>query len=122
MIEMDLIAVLKNDAAVFALVGDRVALTVIPEDDPAPYIVCQLIYGGRTNSLSSTGRSPRKRMQVSCYADGVLKAKEVVAAVENAIENYEGFEVVFLGDQDLYDSTTKLCYTVLDYSITQHIN
>lgn len=122
MIEIDLIDVLKSDAAVSALVGNRIALTVIPEGDQTPYIVCQLIYGGRTNSLSSTGRSPRKRMQVSCYADGAVKAKEVVTAVENAIENYEGFEVVFLGDLDLYDATTKLSYTVLDYSITQHIN
>lgn len=122
MIETELLDVLRNDAAVSALVGDRIALTVIPEKSAAPCIVCQLIYGGRTGSLSSTGRSPRKRMQVNCYAQGTLKAKEIVAAVENAIENYEGFEVVFLGDQDLYDATTKLCYTVLDYSITQHIN
>jgi hypothetical protein len=120
MIETELIEVLVNDADVSALVGDRVALTVIPEDSAAPYIVCQLITGQRPGSLSSTGNRRRLRIQVNCYAKNVLQAKAVVEAAQNAIENYENFEVVFNGDQDLYDATTKLCYTVLDYSITQN--
>lgn len=122
MIETDLIALLKDDSDVSAFVGEKVALTGLPEGDGAPYIVCQLIYGTRTNSLSSTGRSPRKRMQVSCYAEGALAAKDIAGAAQNAIENFEGFEVVFLGEQDLFEATSKLYYTVLDYSITQHIN
>jgi len=122
MIEAELISVLKNDLAVSGLVADRVALTGLPEGDTSPYIVCQLIYGSRSGSLSSTGRSPKKRMQVSCYATTGKGAKDVAAAAESAIENYDEFAVVFLGDQDLYDPITKLFYTVLDYSITQHIN
>ena len=120
MIETELIEVLVNDADVSVLVGDRVALSVIPEGSPAPYIVCQLITGQRPGSLSSTGNRRRLRMQVNCYAQNVLQAKAIVEAAQNAIENYENFEVVFNGDQDLYDATTKLCYTVLDYSLTQN--
>jgi len=120
MIETELISVLENNESVSALVGERIALTIMPEETEAPYIVCQLITGQRPGSLSSTGNRRRLRMQVSCYAHNVLQAKAMVDAAQNAIENHAAFEVVFNGDQDLYDATTKLCYTVLDYSITQN--
>mgnify|MGYP003575330153 CR=1 FL=1 len=122
MIESELITLLKADPIVNGLVGEMVALNHVNEGDPSPYIVCQLIYGTRSGSLNSTGRSPRKRMQVSCYADSAKSAKEIAEAAINAIENYDGFAVVFLGEQDLFDPVAKLDYTVLDYSITQHIN
>ncbi|HSX49938.1 MAG TPA: DUF3168 domain-containing protein [Cellvibrio sp.] len=122
MIESELIALLKADAAVSDLVGEMVALNRMEEGDESPYIVCQLIYGTRTGSMSSTGCSPRKRMQVSCYAANIKLAKEIAEVAVNAIENYEGFKVVFLGEQDLFDAVAKLDYTVLDYSITQHID
>lgn len=118
MIETDLIAVLVNDPAVAALVGDRVALTALPEGDARPYIVCQLISGQRPGSMCSTGRNRRVRMQVSCFAPAYLVAKNIAQAAMDAIEGYEDFGVVFNGDQDLMDPTTKLFYTVLDYSIT----
>lgn len=120
MIEAELITLLAGDAAVEALVGDRVSLTVAPEGTQEPYIVCQLITGQRPGSLSSTGARRRLRMQVSCFSASYLQAKQVAEAAQNAVENYEDFEVVFNGDQDLYEANTKLCYTVLDYSITQN--
>ena len=121
MIETELIAVLVADASVFALVSDRVSLTSMPEGEQRPYVVCQLINGQRTGSMNSTGLNRRARMQVSCFANSYLVAKQIAEACENAIENYEDFGVVFNGDQDLQDSSTKLFYTVLDYSLSKHL-
>lgn len=118
MIETDLLALLVAAPGVAALVDDRVALTTLPEGDDGPYIVCQLTNAQRTGSLSSTGLNRRARMQVSCFSDSYLQAKQIAEAAMDAIENYEAFNVVFNGDQDLMDPTTKLFYTVLDYSIT----
>lgn len=121
MIETDLLALLIADSSVFALVGDRVALTSLPEGEQRPYVVCQLINGQRQGSMSSTGLNRRVRMQVSCFANSYLLAKQIAGACENAIENNEAFGVVFNGDQDFQDPSTKLFYTVLDYSIAKHL-
>ena len=118
MIETDLVALLVAAPDLAALVDDRVALTALPEGESRPYIVCQLINGQRPGSLSSTGLNRRVRIQVSCFSNSYLQAKEIAEAAIDAIENYAAFNVVFNGDQDLMDPTTKLFYTVLDYSIT----
>lgn len=118
MIETDLIALLIAAPAVSALVGDRVALTALPEGESRPYIVCQLISGQRAGSLNSTGLNRRARMQISCFSNSYLQAKAIAEVAMDAIENHDGFNVVFNGDQDLMDQTTKLFYTVMDYSIT----
>lgn len=119
MIESDVRAVLVADAAVVALVVDRVAAGVIPEGEIRPYITYQLVTGQRPGSLSAHGTLRNARIQLSCWSPSYGVAKQIAQAVQDAIEASVLFDVVFIGDVELYDAETALHYVVLDYSIWQ---
>jgi hypothetical protein len=69
--------------------------------------------------MVSSGCLRNGRFQLSCFSNDYLQAKALAEAVQNAIEDYEGFDSVFISDRDLQDPTTKLYYVVLEYSIWQ---
>ncbi len=119
MIEIDIRTALLGSSAVTSIVEDRIALLSIPEGEPAPYVVYQLVSGNREGSMVSGGCLRNGRFQLSCFSPDYLQAKHLAEAVQNAIEDYEGFDSVFISDRDLQDPTTKLYYVVLEYSIWQ---
>lgn len=119
MIEIDLRTALLAAAPVTAIVGDRVAAGVMPEGEDRPYITYSLVTGTREPSLSARGTLRNARMQLNCWSANYGQAKQIALAVQDAIEESELFDVVFSGDQDLQDPSTKLHYVVLDYSIWQ---
>lgn len=119
MIESDLQAVLVADTAVGAICADRIAAGVIPEGEVRPYVTYTLIAGQRFGSMSAPGILRNARIQLSCWSPSYSVAKSLALAVQNAIEASALFEVVFNGDQDLYNPETNLNYVVIDYSIWQ---
>ncbi|WP_330114077.1 DUF3168 domain-containing protein [Pseudomonas sp. JS3066] len=119
MIELDLRAALLAHAPLTALVQQKVAALIAPEGTQPPYVTYQLITGTRQGSMSTQGSLRNARMQLLCFARSYGEAKQVAQAVQDAVEDSTQFEVVFNGDQDLYEPDTKLQYVVLDYSIWQ---
>lgn len=119
MIEKDIRTALLISGAVASIVDERIALLSMPEGEASPYVVYQLVAGNREGSMISGGCLRNGRFQISCFAQDYLEAKALAEAVQNAIEDYEGFDSVFISDRDLQDPTTKLYYVVLEYSIWQ---
>lgn len=119
MIESDVHAVLIAAPAVTAIVGQRVAAGVLPEGELRPYITYSLVSGERIGSMTDSGLMRHARIQLNCWSPNYGVSKQLALAVQAAIEASAVFDVVFLGDQDLYDPETKLFYTVLDYSVWQ---
>jgi hypothetical protein len=121
MIESDIRAVLIAAPAVAALVGDRVAAGILPEGETRPYVTYALITGERIGSLTDSGLMRHARVQINGWSPNYGTAKQIALAVQTAIEASALFEVVFIGDQDLYDPETKLHYVAVDYSVWQLI-
>lgn len=119
MIEADIRTALLGSSAVMSIVEERIAALTMPEGESAPYVVYQLVAGNREGSMISGGCLRNGRFQLSCFSNDYLQAKALAEAVQNAIEDYEGFDSVFISDRDLQDPTTKLYYVVLEYSIWQ---
>lgn len=119
MIESDLIALLASNPAIGTLAGTRVAMNLLPEGETRPYIVCNLVSSEREGSMSGSGTLRNARMQINCFAASYGHAKQLAAATQAALDVAEVFEPVFLSEQDLFDSTTKLHQVAIDYSIWQ---
>lgn len=119
MIEIDLRAALVAASAVTALVGQRIAAGVLPQGEIRPYVTYSLVAGERIPSMTDSGVMRHARMQINCWSPSYGVAKQIALAVQTAIEASALFEVVFIGDQDLYDPETDLFYMVLDYSVWQ---
>ncbi len=119
MIEIDLRAAMIAAPAVTALVGQRIAAGILPEGEVRPYVTYSLVTGERIPSMTDSGLMRHARMQVNCWSQSYGEAKQIALAVQSAIEASALFEVVFIGDQDLYDPETNLFYMVLDYSVWQ---
>jgi len=119
MIEIDLRAALIAASAVTALVGQRIAAGVLPQGELRPYVTYSLVAGERIPSMTDSGVMRHARMQLNCWSPSYSVAKQIALAVQTAIETSALFEVVFIGDQDLYDAETDLFYVVLDYSVWQ---
>lgn len=117
MIEADIRTALLGSSAVVSIVDERIAALTMPEGERSPYVVYQLVAGSRAGSMVSSGSLRNGRFQFSCFSPDYLEAKALADAVQLAIEDYEGFESVFISDRDLQDPTTKLYYAVLEYSI-----
>jgi hypothetical protein len=119
MIESDVQTVLLAAPAVTALVGTRVAAGMLPEGELRPYVTYSLITGERIPSMTDSGLMRHARIQLDCWSPNYGQSKQIALAVETAIEASALFEVVFIGDQDLYDNETKLHRVVVDYSVWQ---
>lgn len=119
MIESDVQTVLLAAPAVTALVGTRVAAGMLPEGELRPYVTYSLITGERIPSMTDSGLMRHARIQLDCWSPNYKQSKQIALAVETAIEASALFEVVFIGDQDLYDNETKLHRVVVDYSVWQ---
>lgn len=119
MIESDVHAALVAASGVTALIGTRVAAGMLPEGELRPYVTYALITGERIGSMTDSGLMRHARIQLDCWSPNYKESKQIALAVQTAMEASALFEVVFIGDQDLYDVETKLHRVVLDYSVWQ---
>lgn len=119
MIESDVHAVLVAASAVAALVGSRVAAGMLPEGELRPYVTYSLVTGERIGSMTDSGLMRHARIQLDCWSPNYKEAKQIALAVQGAMEASALFDVVFIADQDLYDTETKLHRVIVDYSVWQ---
>ena len=124
MIEEDLYSHLSTYAGLTALVGDRVYPVAAPQGIKPPFCVFLKVSNQRQYSHQGFSNLEQARLQVSCYADDPLEAKQVAAQVTAAMEAWPGVNVkaqaVFQDDEtDLHDEyqSTGLYHVSVDFLV-----
>lgn len=107
-VETAIIAILKADATVLAMVSTRIFPLIRPPDTDLPCIVYQKIDHVQEYHLSGESRSQSQRYQFNIYAATYPAVRELVLAVDNALNIYRGTisdaeieHVEFLDEDDL---------------------
>lgn len=132
--ELAVLTLLKNAAAVAALVGARIYPLTAPQPPTYPLVTFQRISGVRWRSLSGPSGMAQPRIQVDAYATTYAGAKALATAVRQTLDGYRGPVQVTSGpatyvrvggctlesDQDLYetDVNPKLYRVSMDFLVT----
>ena len=90
MIEEALVALLETDAAVAALVDDRIYPIVAPAGVDLPAIVYQRISGPRAETMAGPSGLAWPRFQFGCIGGSFSEAVSVADAVRQALDGYRG--------------------------------
>jgi len=117
MIEIDIRSAMLADTGLSAIVSDRIAAMIMNAGELRPYITYQLISDNRYPTLNGSSNNRSGRFQINCFSTNYGQAKQISELVQEIIESSSSFDSIFNGCQDLYDSTTKLYYVVVDYSL-----
>jgi hypothetical protein len=88
--EQAVFAVLAANAAVAAIVADRVYPTVLPQSAEVPAIVYTRVSADHTHTLGGASSLASGRVQVNCWADSYAEAAELARAVRLAVQGYRG--------------------------------
>lgn len=88
--EGDFLALLRADANVTALAGNRINFGEHPQGEPHPAIVLQTISSETDMHMNGSGGLETARVQVDCIADTYRDAKYLARAVNDAIHFYRG--------------------------------
>lgn len=100
----------------------RVYPNVAPEDVTIPYCVYSRVAAVEQVTIDQnggTGNASNTRLQADVYASTYAEAQTKAAAIKTALKTW-AVENVVLGDQDFYESDTKLHRVMLDIS-TWHL-
>lgn len=76
---------LIDNAAVAALVGNRVHWTIRPQDGAFPAVVLSIVSGGRTQNMDGFDGYQSTRVQADCYALSYGAAADLREAVIAAL-------------------------------------
>ena len=117
MIEQTLVAVLKNNSAVSALVGTRIRPLTLGQDEPLPAVVYQRVSTVPVTSLDGDSGVDAVRIQVSCWAETYSGARALASAVRAAVT--AGMVAVTEMDIDDRDEATQHYRVILDFRIWQ---
>jgi len=83
-------AFLLTDAGVAALVGERVFVTVAPQDAALPLVVLRRVSTPRAYAHTGASRLAWPRVQVTARAARQAEAAAVAKAVRQAVSGYRG--------------------------------
>jgi hypothetical protein len=118
MIEKGLLTHLKANVA---LVSNRVYAQFLPQDSTFPAITYSTISGVRNYHHSGQSYAEH-RIQIDCWAEGYLEAKNVAVQVRTALSGYTGtfdsksvMSCFLLNETNLYDMDTQLYRVILDF-------
>ena len=122
MLEGDLYSALSTNAAVGAIVGGtgqsaRIYPMLRPQGAALPAVTYQLIDRPRIDTASLTGNNAkvRSRMQIDCWAESYSAAKDLAAAVKNAVNS--ALTALNIDERDLYEDDTGIYRISSDFSI-----
>jgi hypothetical protein len=103
---------LKNNSAVFAIVGNRIYLHGEAVQDTAkPYIVWQMIAGVPENTMSELPQIDSMAIQIDCYHQSASGILTLAKAVRDAIEPYAHITNMPINERD---NETKLYRIAID--------
>lgn len=121
MIELVLRDAILLSPDVVGIVGERVFPgTAEGVNASQSYVVYRLVAGNRGSTLVGSSDSRNARIEINCYSLDYVEVKMLGDFVQLAIEENEQLDVVFNGDQDFYETDTKLNRVLLDYSFWEN--
>ena len=115
---------LVGTGAISAIVGTRVYMGQLPPQVQYPCVLFFQVSGYEHKTLEETDGWNESRFQFDCYADTYTVAKQLAAAVHNAVKNYEGsinsttiksFTQLF--KTDYKEPAPRMFRTQMDYEI-----
>ena len=89
-VEEDIFYILKNDAAISALVGDRVYALTLPQNEVFPAIQYQIISDTGDYVMDGEDGVNNTRMQIGAWADSYAAAKDLSEKIRAALSGYIG--------------------------------
>jgi len=119
MIESTVVSVLNSAPAVQAICGQRIYAFVRPQTDPLPAVVWQRVATTPINSLTGSSGLDNVRLQLSHYAETLLQAKQLAAAVSAALDGASELKATRTMEMDDQDPETKHFRVVVDFNIWQ---
>lgn len=124
-IEKDIYYILTNNAAVSALVSNRVYPLLLPQRWTLPAITYQRVSGDRAANYSGASGRARPRFQIDCWADDYDGAKDLADKVRLCLDGYKGDintetdvgGIHLEGDRDIYEDNTDIVRVTMDFMI-----
>lgn len=111
------LSALQGNAALKALVGDRVFALIIPEGTYLPCVTFQRISGAPANSLGGHSGLEEIDLQVDVWARTYAEAKAVAKAVRDAVPARGAvFGAHLIQDSDTYESETNYYRITMEYT------
>lgn len=117
MIETDLFSHLSTDAAIVALVSERVYPSIMPQDCTKPAITYTIVNNRELQAINS--REPYGfdvRVQVDCWAKTSLEALELRDSVQTAMHLF-AHKAHGFNSRTLYESETKLHRQLIEFNL-----
>lgn len=127
--ELAVVAILRANPDVSALVGDRIYPLFIPLGSAYPCLTYERVSGSHASSGEMAVQDPDAgdiRIQVTAWADQYLQGKALTEAVRAALRRWRGtvdgivvWDIQLAGDgPDLSDSDLKLFGSSVDYMVS----
>ncbi len=121
MVEKAIVAVLKANAALTALVSTRVYPIQAPQNVTAPYVTLFRVSADRESAMGADIGIVRARVQVNSWGTTYADAKNVAEAVRGALQRYSGtsasiqvLDVFLLSEQDLHEPEVPMYHVATD--------
>lgn len=125
MLETGIFAQLQADAGVGALAGDRIYPILMPQESTLPAITYQRISTRDSYAHDGVQCLSKVRMQFDCYAETLLAAEAVAAAVRASLDGQRAtwgavsiLASFRVNEQSFYDPTVEAYRMSDDYMIT----
>lgn len=115
MIESDLVAHLKADSALAALVSTRIYPMAAPQNVVKPYITYQVISDNSNQCIEGGIYQSDTRFQLDAWSTSYSNAKAIKAAVLNAISGFKSSNSISVMDD--YESETLLYRQMIDFKL-----
>jgi len=110
--QTDLVARLKADPGVTALIGTRVYPFPAPVNADLPLIVYSLVIGVYENILDGGSSHVANRVQINCWDNSYKTVQDLADAVEAAVDGYGYIQL----RSDDYDDEVNEHRVILDWS------
>lgn len=116
--ESVLLRMLREDAGLSALVGNKVFALVIPQGTKLPCITFQRIGGMPANTLSGHSGLEEIDLQIDVWARDYDEAKAIAKAVRAAMPSSgPRFSAHLIEDQDLYEDGTNYFRVSMEFKV-----
>lgn len=115
MIEIDLVAHLKADATLTALIGTRIYPLTAPQNVVKPYITYQVINENNKQCVSGGIYQKDIRFQIDCWGLSYSNVKAIKEAVINRLVGFKASNNIYPSDS--YEPETLLYRQIIDFNL-----
>jgi len=114
-IESDLVAHLKNDSGVSALVGTRIYPLMAPQNVINPYITYQVVNDNSNQCMGGEVYQNDTRFQLDVWSTKYSEVKAIKEAVLSALIGFKSSNSI--SNMDDYEPDTKLYRQLIDFKL-----